>query len=167
MKYIFIFVILFSVSRGQSSALNATTKENISQTPKIAKDSSTKNALTFINAYVKNCNQMKDAVGIIEWVKSNKLTTQRFKTILKRTIEEANKLEPEIGLGFDPIFDAQDYPEKGFEIASIDYKTNYIVVKGKDWQDFKLTIKMVKANNNWLVDGCGIINIPKSKRAKR
>ena len=82
-------------------------------------------------------------------------------------IEEAFKIEPELGLDFDLIFDAQDYPDEGFELESFDNKTNYVVVKGKNWTDFRLTIKMVLENNKWLVDGCGIINIPNDKRSAR
>jgi hypothetical protein len=40
-------------------------------------------------------------------------------------------------------------------------------VKGKDWTDFKLTIKVVLENGKWLIDGCGIVNIPNEKRSKR
>ena len=124
-------------------------------------------ALTFINSYVENCNKMKESIKIVQWVNSNSLTTNNFKKELKRIIDEAYKEDPELGFDFDPIFDGQDYPDKGFELESFDSRTNYIVVKGKDWLDFKLTIKMVLENNDWLVDGCGIINIPKDKRSKR
>jgi len=124
-------------------------------------------ALTFINSYVDNCNKMKESIGIIEWVNSNSLTTNRFKTEVKSIIEEAYKEDPELGLGFDPIFDGQDYPDEGFELETFDSKTNFIVVKGKNWVDFKLTIKVVLEDNKWLVDGCGIINIPKDKRSDR
>lgn len=80
---------------------------------------------------------------------------------------EYKKADPEIGLDADPIFDAQDYPDKGFELETFDSKTNYLVVKGKNWTDFKLRIKMVLENDRWLVDGCGIINIPHDKRIAR
>lgn len=125
------------------------------------------NALTFINSYVDNCNKMKDAIGVVEWANSNELATNHFKTEIEKIITEANSVDPEMGLGADPLFDAQDYPDKGFELDSFDEKTNFIVVKGKDMPDFKLTIKMVKEDKNWLVDGCGMINIPNDKRSKR
>jgi hypothetical protein len=32
---------------------------------------------------------------------------------------------------------------------------------------YQLTLKMVLENDNWLVDGCGIINIPNDKRSAR
>ncbi len=124
-------------------------------------------ALTFINAYVDNCNKMKESVGVVEWLNSNNLTTNSFKIEVKTIIEEAYKEDPELGLGFNLIFDAQDYPTEGFDLEVFDSKTNYIIVKGKDWVDFKLTIKVALEDNKWFVDGCGIVNIPKDKRSER
>ena len=131
------------------------------------KDNKIKNALTFINNYVDNSNKMNKAIGIIDWVNSNSLTTKTFKTELKKILEDAQKQDPEMGLDADPIFDAQDNPSKGFELESLDEKTNYLTVKGKDWPEFKLTMKVVKENGNWLVDGCGMVNIPNDRRSKR
>ncbi len=167
MKTIFILTLLFFASCGQPTDSKVTTDKSIVQSEIVGQEKLIETALTFINSYVDNCNKMKDAIGVVEWANSNILTTQSFKTELKRLMDEAYKLEPEIGLGADPIFDAQDYPDKGFEFESLDDKTNYIVVKGKNWPDFKLTIKMTNGNSNWLVDGCGIINIPNDKRIAR
>jgi hypothetical protein len=124
-------------------------------------------AIAFLNAYVANCTQEKGALSMGEWVSASKLTTTRFKTELTRMLAEAYAEDPELGLDADPVFDAQDYPDKGFELYSFDSKTNYAVAKGKDWPDFKLTVKMVLENNKWLVDGCGIINVPPAKRSPR
>lgn len=46
-------------------------------------------ALRFINSYVDNCNKMKESIGVVEWVNSNAMTTNRFKTKLKKIVEEA------------------------------------------------------------------------------
>ena len=112
-----------------------------------------------------HCSKMKAAINITDWVNSNNLATKGFKTELKRILDDAYKKEPEVGLDFDPILNAQDWPDKGFELASFDERTNYLTVSGKDWPDFKLTMKITEENGNWLVDGCGIINIPTEKRA--
>ncbi len=168
MKLIIIIstIVLYS-SCGQNSS-NKTEKEVSSiESNKLNDNLPVVNALKFINMYVDNCNKMKESTEIVEWVNSNNLTTSHFKTELKSIIDEAYKIDPEMGLGIDPIFDAQDYPDKGFELESFDNKTNYIVVKGKEWTDFKLTMKMVLESDNWLVDGCGIINIPNDKRIAR
>jgi hypothetical protein len=123
-------------------------------------------AISFIDSYVKNCNKMKEALSCVDWANSNELSTKNFKAELNRIVSEANKKDPEYGLGFDPIFDEQDYPDS-FEVDSIDLSSNYIVVKGKNWTDFKLAMILIKENNIWLVEGCGIINVPKEKRIKR
>lgn len=148
--------------KGSNANNTQTTQETFSE-----KESKVKNALAFINAYVENVNKMNKAMGIMEWVNSNNLATKSFKAELKRIIEEAYKQDPEPGLGADPILDAQDNPEKGFELETFDENTYYLTVKGKDWPAFKLTMKMAKENGNWLVDGCGIINIPNHKQAKK
>jgi hypothetical protein len=166
-KIIFFSAIILIVSCGQSSD-NKTTIEISPPESNKQKDSLPIDvALQFINLYVDNCNKMKESTGIIEWVNSNNLTTDRFKTELKSIIDQAYNADPDMGLGADPIFDAQDYPDKGFELGSFDNKTNFVVVKGKDWPYFKLTMKMALENDRWLVDGCGIINIPDNKRIAR
>ena len=141
-----------------------TQKEEVSVTSTAVKVS---NALAFINEYVENSNNMKTALNISDWTKRNTLCTANFKTALQNIIDAALREDPEMGLDADPIYDAQDYPEKGFELASFDEKTNYLTVKGIDWLDFKLTMKVVEENGEWMVDGCGSVNIPKEKREKR
>jgi hypothetical protein len=163
----FILTIILLISCGQrekenKDLLTDTREQTVSQ-----KVDKIDNGLKFINDYVENSNKMTDKVDIIDWVNSNNLSTNNFKTELKKIIEDAYEKEPEVGLDFDPILDAQDYPDKGFELESLDEKTNYLTVRGKDWADFKLTIKIIEENGNWLVDGCGIINIPTDKRAER
>ncbi|WP_052444777.1 hypothetical protein [Flammeovirga sp. OC4] len=123
-------------------------------------------AIQFINDYVENCNS-KEKVEITNWVNNYPEVSLRFKEELKQLILEAEQNEPEIGLGFDPIFDAQDYPEEGFKLFSFDSTTNYLTVEGIHWEGFYVTMKIKKYNDNWRVEGCGIINIPKSKQAKR
>lgn len=124
-------------------------------------------ALKFINKYVENCNKKKDAIDIEEWVNANKLVTDDFKIELKRIITEAKTKNPDLGLSYNPIFDAQDYPGKGFVLESLDKLTNYVVVKGIDWNEFRLRIKVKRIGDIWYVDGCGVINIPKEQRIKR
>lgn len=177
-RLIFLLAILLLTSCGQedkteksrntetlkdtsTQALPIKTLETNNTTTKFEK------ALTFINGYIDNCNKMGEAIDIVEWVHSNDLTTNDFKIELKRILDEAYEEEPEVGLDFDPILDAQDFPEEGFELESAEEKTNYLTIRGKDWNEFKLTIKLIEKNGDWLVDGCGIVNIPIDRRAGR
>jgi hypothetical protein len=123
--------------------------------------------LAFINGYVDNCNRMNQRIDDVVWVSSNNLTTKSFRAELKRILDDAYTKDPKVGLGFDPILDAQDWPDKGFELESIDERTNFLTVRGIDWPEFKLTMKIIEENGTWLVDGSGIINIPKEERAER
>ena len=165
--FVLVFLLL-GTSCGNTE--KPTTKEPDTQKEEVAVASTAvkvENALSFINGYVENSNNMNEAMNIIDFTNSNNLTTETFKSTLERIIETALKENPEMGLDADPIYDAQDYPEQGFELESIDEKSNYLTVKGIDWPDFKLTMKVVEENGKWLVDGCGSVNVPKDKRAER
>lgn len=165
---IIILLGLMLTSCKQASKVEVLTdKPKTSETIPITKEDKAKNALTFINAYVDNANKMNKATGIVEWVNANTMSSKSFKAELKRIVDEAYKADPELGLDADPIFDAQDYPSEGFELASFDENSNYIIVKGKDMPEFTITMKVIEEEGNYLVDGCGIINITESKRAKR
>ena len=122
-------------------------------------------ALQFINDYASFCSQSPTKVK--DWIAKNPLLTDNFKTAYKNHLDSAYKADPEMGLDFDPIFDAQDFPDQGFELVSCDNKTGYVTVKGKYWPEFVLVTKIVNHDNKWLVDGSGVINIPENRRAKR
>lgn len=157
-----LFISCGQHGKENKALLTDTPPQSVSQ-----KASKVDNALKFINAYVDNSNKMVDKVDIVDWVNSNNLTTKGFKVELKRINDDAYKAEPEVGLDFDPILDAQDNPDKGFELETFDERTNYLTVRGIDWPEFKLTMKISEEDGNWLVDGCGIVNIPQDKRAEK
>lgn len=123
--------------------------------------------LDFINAYIDISNKRNEPIGIVEWVKATPLATQKFKRELEKMVNNAWEQDPELGLGFDPIFDAQDYPEEGVEILEFNAETGYLIVKGIKWESFNVTMKLVSQKGQTLVDGCGVINIPEDKRAER
>ena len=154
------FLFLLVLSCGQNKAKQGSTDDiSITVSETSSNEDEINNALTFINTYVENCSRGKEALNILDWINSNPLATDRLKTELKKMIDEANEQDPELGLGFDPILDAQDYPDDGFELDSFDKDTGYITVKGIDWVGFKVTMKMIKENDKFMVDGCGRVNI--------
>jgi len=121
-------------------------------------------ALTFINSYADNTNRIKEAIGVTDWVNASNLVTQEFRDELKRILDQAYREDPELGLGVNAIFDAQDNPNK-FVLESVEGE--YLTLRGEDWPDFKLKMKVIKAADKWLVDGCGMINIPTEKRTAK
>jgi UDP-N-acetylglucosamine pyrophosphorylase len=106
------------------------------------------NALHFINDYVTNCNQMKEAVPVAEWVNTSDLASDSLKAQIQKLVAEA---DPESGLEYDPIFNAQDYPEEGFQLDKVDEAAGVVTVKGKNNAEFKLEMKMVKEKGVWKV----------------
>ncbi len=119
-----------------------------------------------MNAYKQFMDERKSKITPDKWIQGNKLITDNFKKSYKRFVDGAYKADPEMGLDSDPIFDAQDYPDKGFTIDSCD-ENNFVTLKGADWQTFKVVVKTLNTPVGWRVDGSGIINIPEDKRAKR
>lgn len=119
-------------------------------------------ALMFMDGYAKFCDTRQSDVD--KWVQNNTLLTDKFKSAYNKIMDDAYLADPELGLDFDPIFDAQDYPEKGFKVLKYDSASGYVTLCGKNWREFVVTVKVVFQNNRWLVDGAGIINIPKDKQ---
>jgi len=115
-------------------------------------------SLNAMNDYVKSGSALKDPA---KWVRNNQLLSPDFKKGYDKMISDAYKDDPEMGLGFDPILNAQDFPEKGFEIKSVDSKRGLVVLQGIDWSDFVVKTKLVEVNGQWLVDGAGVIRMPK------
>jgi len=123
-------------------------------------------ALKFINDYTDFCKTNESELNSVQWIQRNQLTTAEFKSKYRQIIESARQRDEELGLGFDPILDAQDFPENGFEFSTYD-KDGYVIVKGKDNTEFITTIKMKLVDNKWMIDGAGIINVPKDKQVRQ
>lgn len=116
-------------------------------------------AIHFLNDYTEYCNK-RFPLGINKkWIESNDALTDDFKSTYKQVLDSAFKVEPELGLGFNPIFSAQDYPEKGFELLDFNNSTQTIIVQGIGYNEFQLRLKMKQYKNKWFVDGCGVINM--------
>ncbi|WP_343632968.1 hypothetical protein [Fluviicola sp.] len=129
-----------------------TKKENTARESEVDR----KIALEVLNDYVASCNALEDPE---KWVSTNPLLTADFKSAYQKMIKDAREEDPELGLGFDPIFNAQDYPDKGFTIASGKSSDDSVVVL--EGIDMKMTVKVrLKAvNGKWLVDGAGVIRM--------
>jgi hypothetical protein len=150
--------LVCSCGNVQPEQQNSTvTNEVQNETP--TTESKSESALSFLNAYVDNCNLMSESIGVIDWVNASDLVTSDFKSELQKLMDEAYAADPELGLGADPIFNAQDWPEEGFELDTTDDKANLITAKGINWPDFKVTVKVIEENGIWMVDGCGMVNM--------
>jgi hypothetical protein len=156
MRYIIILLFLMTSCRESSNSK----KENVKSLPN--KDYEV--ALKFINDYNKEfLNPNSEA---LEWLSENKTITQNLVQRYKQMLDSAAIADPKLGLDFDPIVNAQDSDEQGFEIKNIDSILGYVTVSGKSAPNFEIVLKVIEKNGVTLVDGSGVINIPKSKRPK-
>ena len=127
-------------------------------------------ANNFMNAYKNYSDDVmagKTQQSVEQWLNSNAVVSTSFKRAYKKLVADANKDDPELGLDFDPILNAQDYPEQGFEVRSCDEKSNFVRLKGKNTENFDVVVKVESAKGKWSVMGAGVVNIPENKQAKR
>lgn len=171
MKQLILPILILSILPScNSKDVNQSTENKVETQVKDSLKESDLNyevALYFANRYLDYINDTIGKISVDEYVKQDEFLTQSFKVRYKSIIDSANKVEPEVGLGFDPIIDGQDFPDNGFKIKSIDKSSGLVTLQGIDWQDFEMVLKVVKEDNKSLVDGAGIINIPTNKQAKR
>lgn len=120
-------------------------------------------ALDFLNGYIESIDQLE----ILEYVNNSPLASENLKKALEDIVIRAWEEHPRIGLDFDPLFDAQDYPAEGVELQYFNPETGYVTAKGIGWEDFRVVMKVISDDGHILVDGCGAVNIPIDKRAER
>lgn len=126
-------------------------------------------ALNFINSYQKIFHHNHPDPD--KWVANHKTLTPSFKAAYKKLIDQGKKDDPEIGLGFDPIIDGQDSPEKFDKVKSCKEKSGVIWVSGiwnpGQTDTMEIAVKPIQKNGKWLIDGSGVINIPTKEQAPR
>lgn len=135
-----------------SPQIETENKGNTSNTPQSVPDV----AIQFINDYITHLNS-SDGMGMVEWVNKNELVTDGFKEALEELVEEAEAENPEMGLDYDPILNAQDFPD-GFELESFDERMGIVTLKGIDFDSFKLELTVIEVEGKLQVNGCGDVN---------
>lgn len=162
MNSIFVLLLLnIILIFTQTNPINAqpnNIEQNIDQ-----REEAIKSGLAFINSYIKYCNEADTNYNLKNWVESNNVLTQIFKNSFRELIKKAEQIDPEVGLGFDPIFNAQDFPTKNMVFESYDPHGQFLKVKALDWDNFSVLIKLIQQDGFWFIDGAGVINIPKDK----
>lgn len=161
LRSVIILFLLFFIGYQMNAQTIPIVKKHVS-----GKGSSSKTANTFINNYVQFLNERNFEIELIDWINLQPVVTDQFKSELGLIIKKFKKDDTETGLGFDPILNAQDYPEKGFYIDDVDLASVNIILKGIEWSSFKISMRLVQKKGVWLVDGSGIINITEEKRMK-
>ncbi|MCH5597487.1 hypothetical protein [Niabella ginsengisoli] len=112
--------------------------------------------MQFLNGYIKMCEQQTSQQATINWVLTSVDVTDGFKSAYRKFYTE--NPEPD----FDPVLTAQDCPQK-IELESIGLTDYYFTFSSSEIDNYLLVTKVKRVGDIWLVDGCGVINIPKEK----
>lgn len=127
-------------------------------------------AVRFMNqylAYTQAVMTKRSKRRIEDWLNSNKLVSPSFVAAYKAKEKEGLQLDPELGWDIDIILDAQDSPDKGFQLFRCASTLGFVELQGTDWTEFKVTVRVSKTPQGLRVVGAGLVNIPNSERAKR
>lgn len=170
--FIFCFVnfLFFSCATQPSQSIQSNQAIDEVSERRISQSSNEMNpqvALQFINDYMDAQRYRHVDQKMLNWAETIPFATESFKSEFTKMVTNAYKKDPLIGLGFDPIFDAQDYPPGEFKIKDFNKSTGYLSLESEEWESFKVTMKLKHENGITLVDGCGVVNIPPNMRAER
>lgn len=127
-------------------------------------------AARFANAYVKHAEAVLDGrsrQGTVSWLKANALASPTLAAAYAAKEREGRKKDPELGWGADILLDAQDFPDKGFELQTCLATPGYVRLRGIDAPDFTLTLRVEDTPAGPRVIGSGMVNIPAKLRATR
>jgi hypothetical protein len=163
----FLVVMACAISCNSVPTAKNSTPQEISKNVVSIPDNKSEIALLALNDYIQFLNkEYKNCLNCtsVEMINQHELFTPYFKKLHSDLIKKSFEDAPDYGLGFDPIIDGQDCPDR-LALESAD--SDYILLKGIDWPDYKLVVKMKLIDNSWLVDGVGVINVPEENRAKR
>ena len=111
-------------------------------------------ALKFVNGYVKDCSS-DNPLGVEGYVKELSVgLTQQFKDELKTILSEE--------LDADPILNAQDIFESGYKLRESNALTGEVTLVSVFYK-IVVHVKLIELDGKTLIDGCGIINMPKEE----
>lgn len=165
-KLLYLFsLILFITSCKNNQDEKPLPKIVVETKSEIVECEDCKTALNFINSYLNQIDPNKNSkITTEEWVKQNLLASESFKKEYIETVNKAVEEDPELGLEYDYILDAQDYPDEGFDSKRCECKNGVVKLTTKNWKGYFLIIKLINENGKMKVDACGTINIPESER---
>lgn len=125
-------------------------------------------ALAFMESYVAYTQSLagtKVPVDIVSWLAKSPHLSADFIPAYKKLDAQGLELDAELSWGVDLILDAQDHPDKGFQLLRCKAH-NLVELRGRDWPEFTVVVKTVKQQGRYLVAGAGRVNLSESERAQ-
>ncbi len=161
--YIFSLILIFSSCKNNQE--EKPLSKEVLEKKENNESEDCKIAINFINSYLNQIDpDKKSNLTTEDWVKQNVLATESFKKEYIATVKKAIEEDPELGLEYDHILDAQDYPNEGFDSENCASKNGVVKLSVKNWNGYFLIIKLIEDNGLKKVDACGTIRILETER---
>lgn len=149
---VLVFTVCYSCGTEETNYRSEATSRNLRN-----RDAAISTAVNFVNDYVTYNDSAGVRASPKDWLAAQPNVTEMFKQKLKEVVDAAQVQES--GLDADPILNAQDFPERGFEFDSSDSTAKFIVVRAIGQPEFKVTVKVIGQQGKFWVDGCGVVNV--------
>lgn len=90
--------------------------------------------------------------ALIAWIQKQPSLTDAYKREFKKVVMGARKKDPELGLDYDPILNAQDVPEHSLKATAVKVNGNTASALAVEKSGFKIKIGLVKIKGKWLIN---------------
>jgi len=126
--------------------------------------------LGFMNrylAYLEEIFERRSEQSVADWLAADAQVAPEFVEAYRRLEAEGYAQDSELGWGVDLLLDAQDYPDQGFQFASCSGEPGVVILRGVDWPQFEVAVRVGSPAQGSQVLGAGRVNLPEHARASR
>ena len=123
-------------------------------------------AVQVMNSYLQRIEQAPQA-DVTPWLRRHPLADASLAEAYAREQARGRGIDPQLGWGLDLLLDAQDYPDAGFELQHCGPLPGLLRLRGRDWPQFSLSVRLIDTPAGRRVAGAGRIAIEPAQRAPR
>ncbi len=127
-------------------------------------------AVGFMNrylAYLEDVFERRSEQSVADWLAADGQIAPEFVEAYRQLEAEGYAHDPEMGWGVDLLLDAQDHPDQGFALAACSEEPGVVLLRGVDWPQFEVAVRVASSAQGSQVLGAGLVNVPEHARASR
>ncbi|UUY06987.1 hypothetical protein LRS11_14205 [Pseudomonas sp. J452] len=123
-------------------------------------------AVAFMNQYLALIVETPER-DVTQWLREQPLASAELAAAYAAEQARGRAIDAEMGWGVDLLLDAQDSPDQGFTLAQCGPAPDHVQLRGIDWTEFRVTLRLADTPHGRRVAGAGRINIGEAERAPR
>lgn len=118
-------------------------------------------------AYLEDVVERRSEQSVSDWLAADGQAAPEFVAAYRQLEAEGYAHDPEMGWGVDLLLDAQDHPDQGFALAACSEEPGVVILRGVDWPQFEVAVRVSPSAQGNQVLGAGLVNVPEHARASR